>query len=273
KRRPRCPPPPEEPEVLAIGRSVSAYPSEPSRLGKGEATTHAATLLVELADEAQLFHTSEGKCFATFKVGNNSETWEVSSRKFRLWLARGFYERQHRAPSPATMQAALTVLEGKALHEGPELPVHTRVAEREGRIYLDLANERWEVVEISPSGWRVLADSPVRFRRTRASLPLPAPVASGSVEQLFEFINVPAAADRALVLGWLLAALRPKGPYPILILQGEQGSAKSTTARRLRELVDPIKAGLRSESRNLQDLMIAATNSWVLVLDNVSYLR
>ena len=51
---------------------------------------------------------------------------------------------------------------------------------------------------------------------------------------------------------------------------GEQGSAKSTTARVLRALVDPSTAPLRSEPRELRDLMIAASNAWVISLDNIS---
>ena len=46
----------------------------------------------------------------------------------------------------------------------------------------------------------------------------------------------------AFPVAWMLAALRPKGPYPVLVLQGEQGSSKSTTERLLRASVDPNTA-------------------------------
>ena len=50
-----------------------------------------------------------------------------------------------------------------------------------------------------------------------------------------------------LLLAWLLAALRPHGPYPLAALHGEQGAAKTTTARVLRALVDQNLATVRSE--------------------------
>ncbi len=75
-----------------------------------------------------------------------------------------------------------------------------------------------------------------------------------------------------LVLGWLVAALRPRGPYPVLCLHGEQGSAKSTTALILRSLVDPNAAPLRGEPREIRDLMIAARQAHVICLDNLSRL-
>jgi Mg-chelatase subunit ChlI len=37
----------------------------------------------------------------------------------------------------------------------------------------------------------------------------------------------------------MAAALRPVGPYPVLLLRGEKGSGKSTLARARRRLVDP----------------------------------
>jgi hypothetical protein len=76
--------------------------------------------------------------------------------------------------------------------------------------------------------------------------------------------------DFVLVVAWLLAALNPHGPYPVLNVTGEQGSAKSTTERLLRSLVDPNAAPLRNEPREPRDLIISASNSWALVFDNLS---
>lgn len=61
--------------------------------------------------------------------------------------------------------------------------------------------------------------------------------------------------------------------YPILALSGEQGSAKSSTSRLLQSLVDPNAAGLRGVVKEGQDLFIAARNSHVLCLDNLSALN
>jgi hypothetical protein len=106
-------------------------------------------------------------------------------------------------------------------------------------------------------------------------LPLPTPSLPGGVEELRRFINIREEDEASwrLLLAWILQALRPKGPYPVLILQGEQGSAKSTVERLLRALVDPSTAPLRTTPRNERDLIIAATNSWCAAFDNISTLR
>jgi len=63
-------------------------------------------------------------------------------------------------------------------------------------------------------------------------------------DRLWRYVNVE-AKDRVLIAGWLLSALRPDGPFPILHPVGEQGSGKSFTTRVLKELTDPSAVPLR----------------------------
>ena len=148
--------------------------------------------------------------------------------------------------------------------------VHIRVGGLDGRLYLDLGDETWRAVEIDATGWRVIDNPPVRFRRAAGMQPLPIPVPGGSVETLRSFLNVQSDADFVLVVAWALACLRNRGPYPVIVLSGEQGSAKSTFSAILRALLDPNTAPLRALPREDRDLFIAASNGHVLAFDNVS---
>ncbi len=56
----------------------------------------------------------------------------------------------------------------------------------------------------------------------------------------------------------------------MIVLSGEQGSAKSTFSAILRALLDPNTAPLRALPREDRDLFIAASNGHVLAFDNVS---
>jgi hypothetical protein len=71
------------------------------------------------------------------------------------------------------------------------------------------------------------------------------------------------------MLAFLVMALTPTGPYPILVLYGESGAAKSTTSRVLRRLVDPVRAPLRAGTPDERDLMVAASGSWLVGFDNM----
>ena len=232
-----------------------------------------ADVLIALAQSAELFHAPDGTGFADLDISGHRETWPIRSKGFRRWLARCFYEATGGAPSSEALQSALNVIEARAHFDAPELAVHIRVGGLNDRLYLDLGDQSWRAVEIDATGWRIIDSPPVRFRRAAGMQPLPMPMSGGSVEKLRSFLNVKTDADFVLAVSWLLAAFRDCGPYPVLVLSGEQGSAKSTFSALLRALLDPNTAPLRALPREDRDLFIAANNGHVLAFDNVSGLR
>lgn len=253
--------------VLAL---IDAARSSTETEGKRERKSQA-TRLVELASDVELFHTSDGDAYASFKVGGHLETWKVTSRGFREYLTRQLYETEHKAPAAQSIQESLNVLTSRARFDGEAFEVHIRIAHHDDAIYVDLVDDAWRIAKISTEGWHIIAAdaSPVRFRRSRGMLALPDPVPGCAIDSLREFVNI--SNDQwPLLLAGLVAWFRPNYPFPLLALHGEQGSAKSTTARILRALIDPNRASLRSEPRDERDLMIAATNGWVVALDNLS---
>jgi len=231
------------------------------------------TKLVELAQALgiTLFQTPDKQAFAVVERDGHRENWSLRSSTFENYLSQAFYAQFATVPTKQAVKDAIGVLEGQALFDSPEEEAHLRVAGDELAVYVDLANDAWEVVEIRPDGWDVRPECPVRFRRSDGVTALPYPERSGTLEELTEFLNLDSDGDRVLILSWLLGALNPRGPYPILVLNGEQGSAKSTTQNILRSLIDPSATPLRCEPTSQRDLVIAARNSWVLSFDNCSY--
>ena len=229
-----------------------------------------ANVLINLADSLELFHAPDKTGFADLDTNGHRETWPIRSKGFRRWLVRRFFEETQGAPNSEALQAALNVIEAKADFEASERVVHVRVGGHDGKLYLDLCNETWQSVEIDPHGWRVIDNPPVRFRRAAGMKPLPVPTPGGSVEDLRAFLNVGSHRDFVLVVAWALAVLRNRGPYPVMVLYGEQGSAKSTFAAILKNLLDPNTAALRALPREDRELFIAANNGHILAFDNVS---
>ena len=251
------------------------------------------------------FHNAEDEAFAAVKIEGHVETYPVKTRKFRLWLQGEFMRREEQRieeeaaskegalyeggglEPPIVVRSqnltdAIAQLEAIALFKGHQQEVHLRVAGHEDRSYVDLCDKSWRVIEISADGWQMIKgeDAPVRFIRPKGLAALPEPQAEGaSVEPLRALLNLGGAETEEnersfrLILAWLVHALiRPRGPYPVLVLLGERGSAKSTAARILRSLVDPSTVPLRTPPRNPHDLYIDAVSSWVISLDNISRL-
>jgi hypothetical protein len=259
-------------QLKAAGARVTALDEAIAKEsgGTGGRGQTQADILMDLAQSAELFHAPDGTGFADLDINGHRETWPIRSKGFKRWLARRFFEKTQGAPSSEALQSALNVIEAKAHFDAPERVVHIRVAGLDDRLYLDLGDATWRAVEIDATSWRVIDNPPVRFRRAAGTQPLPVPVTGGSIEVLRSFLNVQSDNDFVLVVAWALAVLRNRGPYPVIVLSGEQGSAKSSFSAILRALLDPNTAPLRALPREDRDLFIAASNGHVLAFDNVS---
>lgn len=257
-----------DPQITALADQVDEQLAGSAGQPDGEEQSQA-TMAANMASEWDLWHTPGGDAYATIPVGDHLETWPLKSQTFKRYVAKCFFDEQQKAMNSDALSAAVNLMEAKALFEGAEHPVHVRVASLDGKVFVDMCNAEWHVVEITPNGWQVIVESPVKFRRSRGMLALPMPEQGGRIDELRQFLNVE-DDTWALVVAWLVAAFCPRGPYPLLALFAEQGSGKSTTGRRLRDLIDPNAASLRAEPGDERDLMITANNSWCLAYDNLS---
>jgi DNA-binding transcriptional ArsR family regulator len=151
--------------------------------------------------------------------------------------------------------------------------VFVRIAHFLDHVYVDLGDESWRAVEISPHGWRVVDHPPVRFIRPSGLLPLPEPIRDpAGLSALLSILPDGADAKDAKILlsSFLVGVFMPHGSLPLLFLSGRQGTGKSTKTRHLRQLVDPNQAPARQQPRNEDDLIIAARNAALIAFDNLS---
>lgn len=263
--------------VAAIRALVPKLLEQPSEDGRNNQAGELVALVHALADDGndalELFHDPSSRAYVSLAVEAHVETWAVQGRPFKLWLVRQYHAVHGAPPQPQAMQTALAVLEAEALFTGPEHAVALRTGRSGRHIYLDLGDTGYTTIEVSSADWRILKRSPLRFRRTRGSLALPVPAPGGTIEELRPFLNLASEDDWRLLVTAMVAALLPHGPFPVLVVFGEQGSAKSTATRVIGRLLDPNVVPLRAEPRCLQDLIIAANNCRVLAFDNLSHLQ
>jgi hypothetical protein len=238
--------------------------------GKTEGGDSQASRLVTLANSRyRLLLGDDGRPYATEHQGPAVVYGLRGRDALRKRLAGLFFDTYGSTPGGAALTDALTVIEGMADRAEPE-PVGLRVAAAVGNaVVLDLAGEDGRCVVLDPRGWQLQDRSPVLFRRSALTAPLPEPERGGSLDELRRLLNVDEERFR-LVVAWLVAALVPDIPHPILALTGEQGTAKSTAARLVVSLIDPSPAPLRSAPNEMRSWAAAASASWIVALDNVS---
>jgi hypothetical protein len=250
-----------------LPQAQAAIQEPPRAVSRG---TTLIDLLLAPETGLELWHDPDGRGWITVVREGGSEHLRIGSDPFRKWASKKYYDTTTRPPTANALKEALLVLEARAVYDAAEHRTFVRIAGDDGHIYIDLADEQRRIVDVDASGWRMVRVAPVRFHRPRGIHALPIPVTERNIETLRKFVNIPEDHDFVLYVATLLMAFRPSGPYPVLVLQGEQGSGKSTAARVFRALIDPNAAGLRAEPRGVQDLMIAGNNSWVVGFDNMT---
>ena len=223
--------------------------------------------------DATLFRSKDGRFFARVPVDNRMEIYGLKSPAFRDWLIHGYLLDQPEPPSPTAIQRALGVLEARARFDAgiPEVFIRTgRGGDDKGTaFFVDLGDPSGQAIGIRERGWQAVDQPDVHFRRPEGFLPLPMPGRDGSIDRLRPYVNL-TEADFRLMVTWLTAVLRPVGPYPILVLNGEQAAAKSTLVKVLRLLIDPHTCVALNAPTSTRNLMATAVNGWLLAYDNIS---
>lgn len=257
-----------------VSRSLEKGKEEPRDLSSIKADKPTiAQRVVEMAKSYEYFHDEMDRGYALVEQNGCVRCLPIRSRAFGKMLSHDFYKKDGKVLNANSHRDAVGLLEARAVFEGSCRAVSTRIARVGDAIYIDLCDDEYRVVEVTAAGWSVLASSPVTFVRGDSMKPLPIPVSGGSLRDLRPLVNLASDDQWVLFVGWLVGALRPAGPYPILVIQGEHGSAKSTLARFARALVDPDVAEVCRPPKNDQDLMIAAVHGHLLVFDNLSGLK
>lgn len=224
----------------------------------------------------------DGFCrYPSKELDNNEsavfEIRRISDKKFKNYLSYSYRQATGKTIGEQALKEVLSELEGRAIHDKNSKleKVFIRCGEKDGKIYIDLCNEKWQAVEISSEGWKILnsSDIPVRFERTQHALPLPNPhsVETGDIDLLWGIVNIP-EADQILVLAFILECYRCNTAFPILVLLGLQDSGKSATQNTIRSLIDPSSSNLRTPPRKSDDIVIDARGNYFGSYNNVSSL-
>ena len=220
----------------------------------------------------------------------------------RVWnlIVNRWVEAGHSAPAPASVRFALRTLEARTRRSDDRRIVSHRISgygERFGpaltsptRIVLDLHNKNGDVLHIDPDYWSIGEGASHCFTRGDHLLPLPqlphdifftaghVPPSPGTLapelETLRTLLNPATDKDFHRCLLWLLTALRGPAPgeFPVLALEGGPQSGKSTAARILRHIVDPVTSSFTDAFLSRKELIEHARRNCVLAFDNIGKL-
>ena len=220
---------------------------------------------------AELFHDSSKECFARFEQDEHQENWNLESKGFKEWLSYKFFNLNGRSPSEQSIKAAISTLSGIAKYEGQEREVSLRISKDSDSYWIDLCDESWRSVKISPHLWEIQDRTQIPFIRNQNMKSLPSISKKGDIEPHWSLVNIP-DCERNLLLCWILECFRADTPFVLLEIIGEQGSAKSFSQEILKNLVDPNSVNLRAKPKDREALFVSAENSHLISIENLSHL-
>jgi hypothetical protein len=221
-------------------------------------------------DTYRLIRSTDGRAYAVPKMGPQIAVplASRSGNSVRARLAASLHRQTGKVASASALADCITVLDGEASELDPR-PVWLRAGQHHGTVVVDMGTETGQCITITPRGWAVEPVSPVIFRRSELTHPLVQPEPGGTLDALRELINLP-EDDYRLAIAWVVAAYLTGIPHPILLVQGEQGTAKSNLIRTLLALVDPQPAADRTPPRDQREWAIFARASWAFSFDNIT---
>jgi hypothetical protein len=240
-----------------------------------------ASRLLAIADQYEYFRDEFGMQFMSLEQslpggGSCCETTRLRSTRARLFFLHQYTLAFGKPPSDTALRGVLEALAARATFGDEVHPVFIRRARHNGAIYIDRGTPDGSAYEVDKVGWRIVARPPVRFIRTPGMLALPEAVHVDPREGLIKLKEVTrfqTERDSVLVVGFALDALGGEGPYSVLVITGEAGSAKSTLAKLIGLLVDPRTHCLLSAPKSKRDVYINALHRGVVAFNNLSTLE
>lgn len=268
----------EDEEIVSLLQSVDSKKKEMNPVMGSEdsggrvAKAKKAKMLV-MNNVKDLYYTSSNTVYAKIEIDGHHEIVRTDSKLFKNWLIFLFERTENSMLADSDIRTTISSIESIAFFRGKHRDVYLRIAETEGKIYLDLCNDKRQVLEIGADGFKVLDESPVLFRRTDDMAEIPIPIFENKPDymRLGKYLNFDRLEDLNMIVAFILSSFRVNMPKPILNLTGEAGSGKSTNTRIIRKFVDPAKQkNLLKKEIDMKELPLAAANQYLLAFDNLS---
>lgn len=227
-----------------------------------------------MALEYKYVHARNGNIFVAVEMEDRKKIIPVDSGDFRNYLIYKLFL-LGRTISADGLNNIITLLCAKAQFEAEEIITAERVGKNRGTFYYDLANDLGQCVRITSKGYKILNQSPVVFVRSSVLLEQVKPKVYEDIDvwDLNKYFNVAGEDDFILLVVHILSCFIPEIPHHILIFLGNQGSAKSTASRLIKQIVDPSIVDISAIPKNKEDLILQLSSEYLIAYDNISTLK
>ncbi len=194
----------------------------------------------------------------------------VPSADFVEWLSGQVYTTYKSILDLNIVKKIIPLIRMTARTTGIQSEVHKRFAFHDDKLYIDIGDDTFGMVEVAPGSWKITTNTAVYFHRSKTVLPLATPDPTGDPFALFDLINIKDKGQQLLVLVWLCASVIGNIQRPMLLLIGKHHSGKTMAGRILRSLFDnnaPLELSVGTKE---DDVVLNLFHNAIPFFDNLS---
>lgn len=250
-------------------RLIEGDSTSPSKRAKNETDSLKRSIVDECLKLSRVKDRT-GIVYVRIPTRQGHNVVSIESRDFNDWISSIAFTR-FKAPSKQLIQDSIHYVLSLTRTDAETPTVQPKVrCSREGDIiWVQLGPSRF--VRIDSNGWEVVSESPVWFLWSPAMEELPDPKNGQKLSIVRELLGISRNYSWLAVCSWLISATAGQGPFPVLLVNGPQGSGKSTLCAALKSLVDPeSSSSIGSGNLSQERLFQLAKRRHVLMIDNQS---
>lgn len=224
--------------------------------------------IVKVADRYEMFLDETGQPCATKFTNGVKKTYCIDDSLVGV-IEADYINTLNDIPSDAVIKKTLRYMKHCASENTKHRKTYKRFASIDGCIYHDLNDGKGSVVRIDEQGWDVLVNPPIEFIRTGNMHPLPHPSRDGNYELFFKYLNINKEEDLILLKSYVPCILNSEIARPALFIVGAKGSCKTSMARFIRSVIDPVVNAVSFPKNNEREMNLIFKQYPFPVFDNV----
>ncbi len=229
-----------------------------------------------IPENSVFFLDQYGKPFVHLQNVDHFENWPIESNIFRAFLT-SWLKTAGISLSSEKIRSLQFLCQAAAYESNQKIELWNRYCRKNDEIYLDLGKPDWSILKISKNSIETLSSDVIMFRRYAAMAEMPIDL-SGEKEDLENYLNLvnlknedpEKERENKLLYSVLLGTMMIPGfPHPIILVNGPQGSAKSSFSRSIRIIIDPSAVPLLSIPNKIENLVQTLSHNYAAFFDNV----
>ena len=231
-------------------------------------------LEVAQANCKEIFIDEYKAAHAAVMINDRLEVLPIADERFKNWLRKIVRKEYQMIVGTSVIDEAVNQLTADAYFDGNKRNLGLRFAKSkddEFKWYYDLTNDNWHFIEVTADGWKTV-NNQIIFRRFNHQVPQVSPEKNYSVDiidQFMELLNVK-DEDRLLLKCYIISLFIPDLPKAVLMVHGEQGTAKSMLQELIIMLVDPTLTKVLTPPKKTEELIQQVSKYAVTYYDNLS---